>query len=57
MADVTSITEEVVSFSLADHCPKDIYLVDRMRIVEENTCAGVKENVIDSIGNNATGYQ
>ena len=56
MADATSITEEVISFSLADHCPEDIYLVDWMRIVEENTCEGVKENVIDSIVNNAIIY-
>lgn len=35
---VTSITEEVLSFSLVNHCPQHINFVDRVQVVEVNTC-------------------
>lgn len=35
---VTPIAEEVVSFSLVNHCPKHINFGDWMGVVEVNTC-------------------
>ena len=37
VTDSTSITEEVISFSLADHCAQYINFGDWMQVVEVNT--------------------
>lgn len=37
VTDSTSITEEVISFSLVNHCAQYINFGDRMQVVEVNT--------------------
>lgn len=34
----TSVTEEVISFSLVNHCAENVYFIDGMQFVEVNTC-------------------
>lgn len=49
---ITSITEEVVSFSLVNYCPKHIDFIDGMQVVEVNTCETRGEIIVSNNYNN-----